>query len=44
VKDGSLNVYDLCSPSKVISARFLSPMEIYLVTSFPGNDARRSWS
>jgi hypothetical protein len=44
VKDGSLKVSDIFSPSKVISNHFHSPREIYFVTSFLGNDARRCWS
>jgi hypothetical protein len=44
VKDGSLKVSDLCSPSKVRSDHFHSPRERYFVTPFPDNDARRCWS
>jgi hypothetical protein len=44
VKDDSLSVSEICSPSKVISNQFSSPREIYFVVPFPVNDTRRCWS
>jgi hypothetical protein len=44
VKDGILNVSDLCSPSKVRYDHCHSPRERYIVTLFLGNGSRRCWS
>jgi hypothetical protein len=40
----NLNVSDICSPSNVRFDNCRSLREIYFVTPFHGNDARRCWS
>jgi len=44
VKDGSLSVSDLCSPSKVRAIQCHFHRERYFVTLFPENGAKRCWS
>jgi hypothetical protein len=41
VKDGSLNVSDLCSPSKVRYDHCHSPRERYFVTPFPSKRCQK---
>jgi hypothetical protein len=40
MNDLTLNVYDICSPSKVRSDHCRSPRERYFVTMFPDNGSK----